>query len=65
MTADTTATFTCPRCGRPSRHEMPSDACQFFLECPHCHEVVQPRAGDCCVFCSYADVRCPSQQARG
>ncbi|HEX6268144.1 MAG TPA: GDCCVxC domain-containing (seleno)protein [Burkholderiales bacterium] len=24
-----------------------------------------PRAGDCCVFCSYGDVPCPPIQERG
>ncbi len=58
----TTATPTCPRCGQRSRHEMPTEACRFFLECPSCHELLRPKEADCCVFCSYADVRCPPTQ---
>ena len=42
--------------------EMPTDSCQFFYECNHCHAVLRLQPGDCCVFCSYADVKCPSMQ---
>ncbi|MBI4311786.1 MAG: hypothetical protein HY681_08390 [Chloroflexi bacterium] len=62
MTLKTTATLTCPKCGQAQRAEMPTDACQFFYECVHCHVVLRPKQGDCCVFCSYADVRCPPKQ---
>ena len=27
-----------------------------------CGEMLKPRDGDCCVFCSYADTPCPSKQ---
>jgi hypothetical protein len=42
---------------------MPTDACQFFHECAGCHVLVRPKAGDCCVFCSYGSVPCPPVQA--
>lgn len=57
------ATLTCPFCGSRSPHEMPADACQYFLECPVCLQVIRPKPGDCCVFCSYGDTRCPPRQA--
>ena len=41
---------------------MPTDACQFFYECGGCHTLLKPKAGDCCVFCSYGDVPCPPIQ---
>jgi hypothetical protein len=41
---------------------MPLDACQFFLDCPRCGAVLRPKAGDCCVFCSYGSVKCPPKQ---
>ncbi|WP_322853565.1 GDCCVxC domain-containing (seleno)protein [Roseibium algicola] len=41
---------------------MPTDSCQWFYECKACHEVLKPKAGDCCVFCSYATVPCPPIQ---
>jgi hypothetical protein len=42
---------------------MPSDACQFFYDCPGCGAVLRPKPGDCCVFCSYGDRPCPPVQA--
>lgn len=43
---------------------MPTDACQFFYECGTCKAVLRPKAGDCCVFCSYGSVECPPVQMR-
>ena len=63
MSAITTTTLTCPKCGAAQHAEMPTDACQFFYECVHCHFVLAPQTGDCCVFCSYAEVQCQSKQA--
>ena len=56
------STLTCPACGGVSTETMPMDACQFFYDCTHCGEVLRPLQGDCCVFCSYADVACPPIQ---
>jgi hypothetical protein len=50
----------CPACGFQKQETMPTDACQFFYECAACKSVIRPKAGDCCVFCSYGTVRCPS-----
>ncbi len=58
----TRANLTCPSCGTEQQAEMPTDACQFFYECTSCHKVLKPLEGDCCVFCSYADHKCPSMQ---
>ena len=44
---------------------MPTDACIFFHECSGCHARLRPKAGDCCVFCSYGDVPCPPVQVGG
>ena len=57
------STIKCPRCGCESREQMPMDACQFFYECTHCGEMLRPLPGDCCVFCSYGTVVCPSMQS--
>ena len=54
--------ITCPACGRGSAQTMPTDACLFFFECPLCGTRLKPKAGDCCVFCSYGSVRCPPMQ---
>jgi predicted RNA-binding Zn-ribbon protein involved in translation (DUF1610 family) len=55
-------TITCPLCGARQLVEMPRDACQIRYRCPACGMVVKPLLGDCCVFCSYADHRCPPEQ---
>lgn len=54
--------ITCPVCGAKELEVMPTDACLFFYECKNCHERLRPREGDCCVFCSYGSVKCPSKQ---
>jgi hypothetical protein len=55
--------LTCPTCGHKKREIMPTNACQFFYECGACETVLRPKAGDCCVFCSYGTVRCPPMQS--
>jgi hypothetical protein len=57
------STITCPLCGHRKAETMPTDACQYFYDCESCHAVLKPKAGDCCVFCSYGDVPCPPIQA--
>lgn len=54
--------LTCPLCGHSKLETMPTGACQFFHECEHCHAVLRPKPGDCCVYCSYGSVPCPSRQ---
>ena len=56
------AVITCPNCGTRSREVMPEDACQHFYRCAGCGEILRPREGDCCVFCSYSDQVCPPKQ---
>jgi hypothetical protein len=57
--------ITCPSCGTAKKEAMPTDACQFFYECKSCGTRLKPKAGDCCVFCSYGDIPCPPvQEAR-
>ncbi len=58
------STLTCPECGFSKEEKMPDDSCQFFYECSQCHARLRPIAGDCCVYCSYGTVKCPSMQAR-
>jgi hypothetical protein len=54
--------ITCPACGHSHNETMPTDACVFFYECTGCHTLLRPKAGHCCVFCSYGSVICPSMQ---
>ncbi|MDH5475549.1 MAG: hypothetical protein OEX22_07665 [Cyclobacteriaceae bacterium] len=56
------STITCPICAHKKEKLMPTDACQFFYECENCNEIIKPKKGDCCVFCSYGSVACPPIQ---
>jgi len=59
------STLTCPHCAHQKLETMPTDACQWFYECEGCHTLLKPKAGDCCVFCTYGDVPCPPIQESG
>ena len=65
QTIELRSTLTCPACGVKTTETMPSDACQYFYDCPSCGTVLKPKTGDCCVFCTYGDVACPPVQADG
>lgn len=56
------STLTCPECGGCTTNTMPTNACQFFYDCPHCKATLRPHTGHCCVYCSYGDVPCPPVQ---
>ncbi|MBL6958670.1 MAG: hypothetical protein ISR52_06800 [Rhodospirillales bacterium] len=62
QTVELTSVLTCPHCGFEKAEEMPTDACQFFYDCTSCGELLKPKPGDCCVFCSYGTVPCPPVQ---
>ncbi|MEP6688838.1 MAG: GDCCVxC domain-containing (seleno)protein [Gemmatimonadales bacterium] len=56
------ATIRCPRCGAQTPAEMPASACVYFFDCPACGALLEPKPGDCCVFCSYGSAPCPPKQ---
>lgn len=56
------STITCPNCGHQKEETMPTDACQYFYECENCYQVLKPKVGDCCVYCSYGSEKCPPIQ---
>jgi hypothetical protein len=60
-----TCELTCPHCGRTAVETMPTDACIYFYDCQGCGAVLRPKAGDCCVFCSWGDAPCPPIQTGG
>lgn len=65
MNADTLfAILTCPNpaCQHQQRARIPEHACQLTYRCEKCHLAHRHKAGDCCVFCSYADRPCPSKR---
>ena len=58
----TEAILTCPKCLAKQKVTMPTNACQHFYKCANCGEMLKPKEGECCVFCSYADSLCPPKQ---
>ena len=56
--------LTCPHCKHKELILMPEDKCMYFRECSNCKKVITPIKGDCCVFCSYGSVPCPSIQLK-
>ena len=62
MKVELESTITCPNCGHQKNELMPTDACQFFYECENCKSILKPKKGDCCVYCSYGSMSCPSIQ---
>ena len=53
---------TCPECGYVTSEKMPTDHCLYYYKCKGCMTLLKPKAGDCCVFCSYGTVPCPPIQ---
>lgn len=54
--------ITCPQCGHKKMESMPTDACIVRYTCEKCKTDMFPKEGDCCVYCSYGSVKCPSRQ---
>ncbi len=57
-----TSAVTCPKCGFRKVEILPTEVCQLSYTCQKCGEVMHPKDGDCCVFCTYGDHKCPSRQ---
>ncbi len=62
---ETRTDITCPACGHSETEDMPLEYCLVRYTCAHCGELLRPLAGDCCVFCSYANRPCPPIQLSG
>lgn len=62
ITLELRSTITCPHCGHQAIETMPTDACVGFYPCKGCGQMLRPKRGDCCVFCSYGTVACPPIQ---
>ena len=52
--------ITCPKCGFKKSETVPTDHCLIAYTCTKCHKRITPKKGDCCVFCSYGTVKCPT-----
>lgn len=51
--------ITCPYCGGKQEVDIPTNACLPFLKCSECGAMIAAKEGQCCVFCSYGDRKCP------
>lgn len=60
-----TATLTCPKCGYRQQGEIPTTSCVPFYVCDGCQKTIKAQGEDCCVFCSYADKKCPLKKEDG
>ena len=58
----TTSIITCPKCDFKKEEVMPTESCQFFYTCTNCKELLKALKGDCCVYCSFGSINCPSIQ---
>jgi len=54
--------ITCPYCDHKKVEKMPVDACECFYDCVSCSAQLQPREGECCIYCCYGSTPCPSTQ---
>ena len=57
-----TSKITCPYCGFSKEEKMPTDSCQCIYICENRKKTLEPKENDCCVYCSYGDVKCPPMQ---
>lgn len=54
--------ITCPKCNFRKTETMPTEVCLIKYTCTNCKTELQPKDGDCCVFCSYGTHKCPPKQ---
>jgi hypothetical protein len=54
--------ITCPECGYKKIEKMTTNICAYFYECQGCETLLKSLIGDCCVFCSFGSIKCPSIQ---
>ncbi len=62
---ETVSAITCPECGMDAEERMPETSCQIHYRCRRCGTTLQPKPGNCCIFCSYGSVPCPPVQREG
>lgn len=58
----TISEITCPTCGFKKVESLPTDKCVLKYTCTKCQTILSNKKGDCCVFCSYGNHKCPSKQ---
>lgn len=56
--------LTCPECGTKQKGEMLEAAYSYAYQCNGCSEIIEKKTDSCCVYCSYGEVKCPSEQIK-
>ena len=56
--------LTCPNCGATQTVKMLAlEVCSVY-QCNTCKEIIQAHTNECCVYCEYGEVKCPSEQVK-
>lgn len=56
--------LTCPECASSQNVEMLESGYSYAYQCDNCSEIIEKKEESCCVYCSYGEVKCPSQQIK-
>ena len=56
--------LVCPECGAKQKVEMLETGYSYAYQCDSCLEIIEKKEDDCCVYCSYGEVKCPSEQVK-
>ena len=49
---------TCPICSRSRWMTMTTGIQSYFYHCDVCFNLIMPKYGECCIFCSYGSAKC-------
>jgi hypothetical protein len=58
------ALIECPKCKASKEETMPLYFRQMYYACSACGHQVEVGEEDCCVFCAFSNVICPSGQEK-
>ncbi|MGB0846810.1 MAG: GDCCVxC domain-containing (seleno)protein [Thiolinea sp.] len=56
-------TLTCPSCQTKESLTMVQGRSESFFTCTHCSTTHLTKLGECCIYCSYGTVSCPTIQS--
>ncbi|WP_370624266.1 GDCCVxC domain-containing (seleno)protein [Polynucleobacter sp. UB-Piko-W3] len=56
------STITCPHCQAAETLVVPIGSSMHLYRCRACFNILKPKSGDCCIFCSFGDFDCTSAE---
>ncbi|OWS69441.1 GDCCVxC domain-containing (seleno)protein [Polynucleobacter campilacus] len=56
------STITCPHCQAAETLEVLRGSSMHLYRCRSCSNILKPKSGDCCIFCSFGDFDCASAE---